>query len=143
MNKQRLIEVIAHAWVMEEAAQMGEPDPWPESLDDPRDRQVVEGWLGCASAAYDALQAAEMVAEVPHEGPQLRQRLLRLRMKMLDFAVVSVCGRGDAEWQCEFCDAAGDATVDIDDIGWHEPDCVLHEFFAPFTAPDGEGEHRE
>ncbi len=47
-------EIIARAYDREQAAQMGEPDPWGNGTDHPE-------WgdsLACAQSAIDALQAA-------------------------------------------------------------------------------------
>lgn len=47
-------EIIARAYDREQAAQMGEPDPWQDNTDDPQ----WQDSLGCAEAAVDAIEAA-------------------------------------------------------------------------------------
>jgi hypothetical protein len=46
-------EIIARAYDREQAAQMGEPDPWQDGTDHPE----WEGSLGCADVAITALAA--------------------------------------------------------------------------------------
>jgi len=46
-------EIIARAYDREQAAQMGEPDPWQDGTDHPE----WEGSLGCADVAIAALAA--------------------------------------------------------------------------------------
>lgn len=47
-------EIIARAYDREQAAQMGEPDPWQDGTDDPQ----WQDSLGCGEAAVEALTAA-------------------------------------------------------------------------------------
>jgi len=61
MTKDQIAEVIARAWAREEAAQMGEPDPWQFTDETASDTLWRQERRACASAVYDALQAAGMI----------------------------------------------------------------------------------
>lgn len=60
MDKRPIAEILARAYDREEAAQMGEPDPWKDIEPDilVPDAEFVQDRIGCAEAAIEALAAA-------------------------------------------------------------------------------------
>lgn len=76
-------DIIAGAYDREQAAQMGEPDPWKDGTDDPQ----WQDSLGCADAAIEALHAAGYRILAPGElDGEALERAAREAERLLVFA---------------------------------------------------------